>query len=107
MEDKMKNIVVLRNLPSNLVEEAFVIIKGDRKQIKSIKNKSISSEIKTVNKPKDYIVKEAEMVITNYVSNLESQRKGKRKNSKNLEKKYKRLKIATIILSILLIINLI
>ena len=27
---KMKNVVVLRNLPSNLIEEAFVVVKSKK-----------------------------------------------------------------------------
>lgn len=31
----MKNIVVLKNLPSNIVEEAIVILKGNKKNKKT------------------------------------------------------------------------
>lgn len=110
MEDKMKNIVVLKNLPSNIVEEAIVILKGDKKRIecikKHIKNSSSKREIKSVDKPKDYIVKEAEMVISNYISNIESQKIVKsKKDNKKLEKRYKRMQIATIVMFIALVIN--
>lgn len=37
MEDKLKNIVVLKDLPSNIVEEAIVILKGDKKRIECVK----------------------------------------------------------------------
>lgn len=111
MEDKMKNIVVLKNLPSNIVEEAIVILKGNKKQIKctkkSIKDNSSKGQKLYVDKPKDYIVKEAQMVISNYISNIENQKliKNKRDNKK-IEKKYKRLKITTIIMFVALIIQL-
>lgn len=109
MEDKMKNIVVLKNLPSNIVEEAIVILKGDKRKIecikKHIKSNSLKGE-KSVNKPKDYIVKEAEMVISNYISNIENQKIVKtKKDTKKLEKRYKRMQIATIIMFIALVIN--
>ena len=29
-KEKMRNIIVLKNLPSNLVEEAFVIVKNTK-----------------------------------------------------------------------------
>lgn len=111
MEDKMKNIVVLKNLPSNIVEEAIVILKGNKKQTerikKSIENNSSKGQKVCVDKPKDYIVKEAQMVISNYISNIENQKIMKnRKDSKKIEKKYKRLKIATIIMFVALIIQL-
>lgn len=106
----MKNIVVLKNLPSNIVEEAIVILKGDKRKIecikKHIKNSASKGEVKSVDKPKDYIVKEAEMVISNYISNIETQRKVKnKKDNKKLEKRYKRMQIATIVMFIALIIN--
>lgn len=111
MEDKMKNIVVLKNLPSNLVEEAIVILKCNKKKTefikKQIKNDSSKSHISKVDKPKDYIVKEAEMVISNYISNIESQKLSKhKKDNKKLEKRYKNLKIATIIMAVVLVISL-
>lgn len=107
MEDKMKNIVVLKNLPSNIVEEAIVILKCNKKKTecirKNIKNNSVE---KVIDKPKDYIIKEAQMVISNYISNIENQKIIKNKNEhKKLEKKYKRMKFATIIMFIMLIIN--
>lgn len=108
MEDKMKNIVVLKNLPSNLVEEAIVILKGNKKRIKSLKSLVSKNGTKIENKSNDYIVKEAEMVISNYITSLENQKFCKsKKKIKNIEKKYKRLKVATIILSIMLFVSLI
>lgn len=112
MEDKMKNIVVLKNLPSNLIEEAIVILKGDKKKIecmkKKIQNNASENKSKDINKPKDYIIKEAEMVISNYISNIENQKTTKnKKDNKKLEKKYKTLQITTVIMAIVLIISLI
>lgn len=110
MEDKLKNIVVLKDLPSNIVEEAIVILKGDKKKIeclkKQIKSDNIKNQTKNIDKPKDYIVKEAQMVISNYISNIENQKvlKSNKKNKK-LEKRYKLMKIATVIMFIALVIN--
>lgn len=111
MEDELKNIVVLKDLPSNLVEEAIVILKGDKKRIeclkKHIKNDALKKQTKNVDKPKDYIVKEAQMVISNYISNIENQRKYKnsKKSNNNMEKKYKVMKLLSIIMFIALVIN--
>ena len=110
MEDKMKNIVVLKNLPSNIVEEAIVILKGDKKRMeyikKHIKNNDIKRETQTVDKPKDYIIKEAQMVISNYISNIENQKIVKNKNDRSkLEKRYRRMQIATIIMAIVLVVS--
>ena len=37
MGDELRNIVVLKDLPSNLVDEAIVILKGDKKRIECLK----------------------------------------------------------------------
>ena len=34
-ENKMKNLIVLKNLPSNIIEEAFIVLK-DNKKVKNI-----------------------------------------------------------------------
>lgn len=110
MEDKLKNIVVLKDLPSNIVEEAIVILKGDKRKIecikKYIKNDVSKNQTKNIEKPKDYIVKEAQMVISNYISNIEGQKVIRnKKDNKKIEKKYRRMQIATIVMFIALIIN--
>ncbi len=86
----MKNIVVLKNLPSNLVEEAIVVLKKNQKIKKSkyVPDKGDSKREKT----EDYIVKEAEMLISNYISELEEEEKPFQSKFK---KKYKKLRIIT------------
>ena len=106
----MKNMIVLRNLQSNIVEEAIVVLKTNNK----IKKKEIIEKSKKLNlenterKNKEYIVKEAEMLVSNYISKIESN-KIKERPSKLLTFKYKRLKkyslAVTIVLFISLIIN--
>ena len=105
----MKNMVVLKNLPSNIIDEAYVILKPNSK-IKKVEYTQKKSETNTEQKEKseDYIIKEAEMIITNYISSIE-----KDKSSKyfKLERKCQKLKLCTysmsIVLSISLLINLI
>lgn len=108
---KMKNIIVLKNLPSNIVDEAIVILKQNKK-IKKLEH--IEKNKKSINqqeepKSKEYILKEAEMIISNYIENS---KKSENKDSLNKQErlKYKRLKaysmLATISLFISLIINL-
>ena len=79
----MKNMVVLKNLPSNMVEEAIIIFKESQK----VKQKELIDKCKKVNsveiqpKSKDYILKEAEMLVTDYISKIENKRKiGKNKD---------------------------
>ena len=101
----LKNIVVLKNLPSNIIDEAFVILKSNTK-IKSLervdKNNHIQEEQR---KEDDYIVREAEMVISNYISRIEKPREERNHKTKQIELKYKRLKLITIILSFVVLVN--
>jgi len=106
----MKNMIILRNLQSNIAEEAIVILKTNSK----VKKKEIIEKSKNLNldnvqrKNKEYILKEAEMLVTNYISKIEKNRI-KEKPSKMLMFKYNRLKkyslAVTIVLFISLIIN--
>ena len=72
---QMKNIVVLKNLPSNIVDEAIVVLKPNKK-VKNIqytkKNENTEKETKQEN---GYIVKEAEMLINKYITEIEEDRK--------------------------------
>ena len=103
--NQMKNIIVLKNLPSNLIDEAFIILK-DNKKAKSLKRIDSKNGNK-IEKEKtgDYIVKEAEMVISNYLSRIEKEKQIKSYSMKRIEDKYKRLKVVSIILSIIVFIN--
>lgn len=103
----MKNIVVLKNLPSNLVEEAIVVLKENKKvhryKIVDVKEKEendtgIKKERKKgketsnlANEKNDnkYIIKEAEMLIKSYTENLEKKSSRWKNNMKKLEKRYK------------------
>ena len=86
---QMKNIVVLKNLPSNMVEEAIVVLKPNIKVMQvehAEKNINSDKNGKIIN-PKDYIVKEAEMVIANCISNIENKKKSKYKEYKKFNQK--------------------
>lgn len=100
---KMKNMVVLKNLPSNMIEEAIVIFKENSKiKAKDVINKSNQlSQIQ--GKSKDIIFKEAEMLVNDYVKRVESS-----KNKKIFDKKIndKFLKKYSIVITILFIISL-
>lgn len=91
----MKNIVVLKDLPSNIVEEAIVIIKKDA-CFKDINKKKENIKVAAFGKTdsKDYIVKEAQNVVANYISNLEKPKQLEITNRK-LKKKYDRIKSLT------------
>ena len=91
---KMKNIIVLKNLPSNIIDEAIVFLKTNKK-VTARDSTDISKNInKTTNKTntRDYVMQEAENVITNYLSQIEEDKKIKVKNIDRLQKKYMLLK---------------
>lgn len=109
---RMKNIVVLKNLPSNIVDEAIVILKQNKK-IKNLefvdKSKKVTDKVNN-SQDKEYILKEAEMVVSDYMD--KNQKESKKQILNKYDKvKYKRLKkysiITTIALWISVIINLI
>ena len=106
---KFKNMVVLKDLPSNLIDEAIIILKPNKtiKHMDYIKNKEKTSDSASQYRynSKDYIINEANMVISDYISSLEKQKDIKYKNIKKIENKYKRLKTCTFVLIGLIIIN--
>lgn len=99
--NKMKNIVILKNLPSNIVDEAIVFLKTNNKILKTEiadnKNDNRNFENKS---GREYIINEAEMVISDYVSNLEKSKKNNQ--NQKLEIKYKKLQRITILFGILM-----
>lgn len=82
---QMKNMVVLKNLPSNIVEEAIIILKPNKKakKLQYTKNREETEKNQEKN---DYIVKEAEMLINKYLEEIEERKTSKKKS--NWEKKY-------------------
>lgn len=103
----MKNIVVLKNLPSNLVEEAIVVLKNTNKikQYKVLEQKKEKTKIesKKCEDSQKYIIREAEMLISNYISDIEKS-KSNNKNNQKLEKKYHRLKNLTIGMAVMMML---
>ena len=78
----MKNMIVLKNLPSNLVDEAIIILKENKKihkyEMADAKEENSKEENKERNKKdsvkqddKNYIIKEAEMLVQSYTKELE------------------------------------
>ncbi len=132
--DIMKNVIILKNLPSNLIDEAIVIVK-DKKKIKDINysefikdggekfsssaNKQTSNRViqgymkeedlkkleDTKKEDRKYVIKEAEIVVTNYLSKIDNKMPEKR--IKRLEKSYKRAKKMSIILGIISVMSII
>lgn len=87
--NKTNNIIFLRNIESNFIEEAIVILKD------GIEINNEESEKKEDMNKKINILKEAEFII-NHKINQENYKYEKNKSNK-LEKKIKKLKIINII----------
>lgn len=103
LNKSLKNIVVLKNLPSNIVDEAIVILKSKKtvKKLELVEN----SKIKGCKKDaytSDYIIKEAENVISNYINKIEKN-SNTIKKSNNIEIKYKKIKAYSIFISVVLL----
>ena len=105
----LKNMVVLRNLPSNIVEEAIVILKANSKVKlnEKIENNKSDQERKMIDtsKQNDYILKEAEMLITNYITRLEKKKKERNELQKKVDSRCKKFKKCIIIMSIIIFIE--
>ena len=99
---KMKNVVVLRNLPSNLIEEAFVVVKSKNvaRSLERIDGKNENIDRK--NKDDGYIVREAESVLSSYVSLVE--KKDDKKVELGIKERYNVMKIYSILVTMAFII---
>ena len=112
----MKNMIVLKNLPSNLIDEAIVVLKEnktvkkyqyieiDKKQTVDYVNKQDEKTNKTASRT-DYIIKEAEDIISHYITNLETKSPKWKNNMKKLEKRYKQSVKLNFILGIMTVIS--
>lgn len=102
----LKNIVILKELPSNIVEEAIVVLKENQKieKLELIDRKGKPEQLeKNANevnnkKSKDYIIKEAQMLIAEYISKIENKNKKENQSIQTLKKKCKKLKLLNYIL---------
>ncbi len=118
--ENMKNIIILKNLPSNLIDEAIVVVKN-KKESKDINYKTLmqdgksraiqgymkEEELKKIENIKkeerNYIIKEAEMVVANYIAKIEKQILTENK-VKKIEKLYKKVRILNVMLAIISLI---
>ncbi len=97
--NRMKNMVILKNLPSNIVEEAYIVLKDNGKIHKEQKvEKNQKGQKIERPKTKEYMIKEAEMVIQDYITNIEKKQYEMANGNKKMKEKYKRLKALTIFL---------
>lgn len=99
---KLKNIVVLKNLPSNIVDEAIIVLKANKnvKKLQKIEQNKNSISDENEKKDKEYILKEAEMLVNSYISKIENNEK-KNIFNKEAKLKYKKLKKYAIAITIM------
>jgi hypothetical protein len=60
-----KRIVVIKDIPSNFIEEAILILKSEPNSKDS--NKKKANALKGAKRENDFLLKEAEMIINSYV----------------------------------------
>lgn len=104
----MKNIVILKDLPSNLVDEAIVFFKQNQKikKLEYIENTEKFKKDGQNDKNKDFLANEAKLVIADYILKIEKENNNPK--NKQTDKKYKKLRninfllIAALVLSILI-----
>lgn len=120
-KSNMKNVIILKNLPSNLIDEAIMVVK-DKKKVKDInysdfvKYKEENSVIQGYMKSEDikkiesikkddrkYVIKEAEVVVTNYIRRIEENLSDRK--TEKMKKSYKKLKILNVFLALTTIIS--
>ena len=97
-------MVVLKNLPSNIVDEAIIVLKTNKKAKKLQKIEKNNQVDKEEKKDKDYILKEAEMLVNSYISKVEIKDIKKDNVSQKQKNRYEKLKkyaIATTVLCII------
>lgn len=115
--NNMKNIVILKNLPSNIIEEAIVVVKNKKQILDDVDiNKKNKNEVqgymsnddfkkmeKIKQESREYVVKEAESVIANYLEKVSDRER--RKKRKNIEARYYKIKYMNIVLILLTIMS--
>lgn len=103
----MKNIVILKDLPSNLVEEAIVFLKQNQKIRKPeyIENTEKFKESSQKEKSKDFLANEAKLVIADYILKIEKENNSTKNINKKVDKKYKRLKNINFMLIVALVLS--
>lgn len=104
-ETNLKNMIFIKDLPSNIIDEAIVILK-DNKKVKKLQKIDVNKVGKEENlKAKDngYIVKEAEMILNQCFSNIEEQDKKCIKKDYNI--KNKKLKMYLTITSVIVFLE--
>jgi hypothetical protein len=78
-----KRVVVIKDIPSNVVEEAILVLKCDKDFEVSSNNSIIPHYM-----GKDFLIKEAESIIEGYISDLKNNETSKRQKNNQVKGKY-------------------
>ena len=110
--ENMKNILILKDLQSNLVEEAIVFLKQNQKIRKPeyIENKDKFKNSENGNKNKDnFLINEAKFVISDYILKVEKENSASTtiEGTKKINKQYKKVKSINFCLIVALLISMI
>lgn len=98
--EKMRNMIRLKDVPSNTIEEAIIILKENKKAKKYERLNTFKNFESEETDNNNYVIKEAELIISDYLKHVE-------KNDKPQEKRIKKLRIINLGLVIGLIISII
>lgn len=120
-KSNMKNVIILKNLPSNLIDEAIMVVK-DKKKVKDInysdfikykeENGIIQGDMKLEDlrkienikkEDRKYVIKEAEIVVSNYIKRIEDNLADRKID--RLKKSYKKTKKLNVFLAMTTIIS--
>lgn len=105
---RMKNIIVLKDLPSNLVDEAIVILKnGSKIRDKEVVDNNRQTSFEENGEGNyEIAIKEAELLVDDYIKKLEKPKeKMPNSNVRKMHLKYKKLQICSLLLGITTIIR--
>ena len=98
----MKNMVVLKNLPSNIIDEAIIVLKSNKKvkNLEKIVNYKTCDDNSENKNEEEYIIKEAELLVNDYICKIEDNKKEEKNddnewNERNNERERSREKIVT------------
>lgn len=99
--EKMRNMIRIKDVPSNTIEEAIIILKENKKAKKYQGYNKFKNTESAEKDDKNYVIKEAELIISDYLKDTEQPKSDKS------SKRVKRLRISNIILFLLLIVSII
>ena len=75
------------------------------KKLEKIEKNKLMEDTRNKMKENDYILKEAEMLVSNYISGLEEKKEAKKVKNQKMNQKYKRIKNYAYVTSLIILIE--